>query len=237
MSGWYKIKRGVLDHELFAPSGKWSRFEAWVWMIENAAFRDAEINIGGKPYTVERGSLCFSERFLADKFGWSQKSLRTFLDALEAHNAIRQGVASTGQGMKSKRKQITLCNYDKYQSDGSKTESKENQNGSKEERIKKYTSYEGSVSAAADPAKIMFDAGIRLMGDAGVPERQARAIIGRWRTQHGAEAVIAALGRAQREGAIDPVSFIEGCFRFSARKSSQSAESSYGAFGHIPEVG
>lgn len=64
-----------------------------------------------------------------------------------------------------------------------------------------------------DPVKVMFDSGIRLLGEAGVPEPSARQLLGRWRREHGTEAVIAALGTAQREGAIDPKAFIEGCLR------------------------
>ena len=72
---------------------------------------------------------------------------------------------------------------------------------------------------APDPVKVMFDAGVRLLGANGSPPAKARALIGKWRKDHGAEAVIEALGRAQREGAIDPVSFIEGCFRFKSAKA------------------
>ena len=59
-----------------------------------------------------------------------------------------------------------------------------------------------------DPVKILFDSGIRLLGQAGVAASQARSLIGKWRRDHPDEAVLTALGRAQREGAIDPVSFI-----------------------------
>lgn len=64
-----------------------------------------------------------------------------------------------------------------------------------------------------DPLKVMFDSGIALLGAAGIAEGKARPLLGKWRAAHGAEAVIAALGTAQREGAIDPVSFIEGVLR------------------------
>lgn len=215
MSGWYSIKRGFLEHDLFRPEGKWTRAEAWLWMIENAAFKDATVDIGGKPHTVPRGSLCYSERFLAEKFGWSQKALRTFLDKLEAHGAIAQSVAKTGQGTKAKRKQVTLCNYDKYQNTGSKTEAKGNQNGSKEEQGNNIPTTSG-VEMPPDPVKVLFDSGVKILGAAGVEPKRARQMIGKWRSAHGDEATLAALGRAQREGAIDPVSFVEGCFRFSA---------------------
>jgi len=74
------------------------------------------------------------------------------------------------------------------------------------------------VSTPPDPVKVMFDSGVRFLGQAGIPDGKARGILGKWRGAHGAEAVIAALGKAQREGAIDPVAFIEGCFRQAKRK-------------------
>jgi hypothetical protein len=64
-----------------------------------------------------------------------------------------------------------------------------------------------------DPEKVMFDQGRRLLADAGILNGKAGGILGKWKRDHGAEAVIVALGKAQREGAIDPISFIEGCFR------------------------
>lgn len=64
-----------------------------------------------------------------------------------------------------------------------------------------------------DPDKVMFDAGLALMASAGVEAARARPQIGRWKRDHGTPAVIAALGAAKREGAIDPTSFIEKALR------------------------
>jgi hypothetical protein len=71
-----------------------------------------------------------------------------------------------------------------------------------------------------DPEKVMFDAGLALLAKAGVTERAARPMLGKWKRDHGAEAVITALGKAQREGAIDPKSFIEGAIRNGQRPRS-----------------
>ena len=81
---------------------------------------------------------------------------------------------------------------------------------------------------AIDPAKVMFDSGIALLGAAAIPERKARNMLGKWLRDHGAETVIVALGNAQREGAIDPVSFIEGCLRNGPQ--SRSARQSRNGF-------
>lgn len=81
-----------------------------------------------------------------------------------------------------------------------------------------YSSDANASGAAApdnvvDPEKVMFDAGRALLTAAGISAEAAGRLLGRWKRDHGAEAVIIALGKAQREGAIDPKSFIEGCLR------------------------
>lgn len=77
-----------------------------------------------------------------------------------------------------------------------------------------------------DPDKVMFDAGVALLRSAGKPDGQARSLLGRWRKTYGTEAVISALGKAKREGAIDPVSFIEGIFRHTKRSAAATADGS-----------
>lgn len=64
-----------------------------------------------------------------------------------------------------------------------------------------------------DPDKIMFDAGRKLLIEGGASAASAGQLLGKWRRDHGTEAVITALGKAQRHGAIDPKSFIEGALR------------------------
>lgn len=80
------------------------------------------------------------------------------------------------------------------------------------------------AAAPPDPAKVLFDSGIALLAKSGISEKRARPILGKWRSIHGDEAVIAALGTAQREGAIDPVAFIERCLRNSAQAGPRETE-------------
>lgn len=67
----------------------------------------------------------------------------------------------------------------------------------------------GADEPALDPSKLMFDAGVALIMRSGKSEPAARSWLGKARKQHGTEAVIAAIGNAKREGAIDPISFME----------------------------
>lgn len=234
MSGWYAMKRGWLDHEIFQPVGQWSRAEAWVWMIENAAFHPVTIDIGGKPHAVPRGALCFSQRFLSRKFRWSQKALQTFLKHLEAHGVVKICEARTGIGTASRRTQVTLCNYEKYQDAGIKTESRQHQDSIKEEQGNKITvsSLRSETAPTADLTKLVFDAGTALLVASGMAPARAKSMLGKWRKDHGDAAVIAAIGKAQREGAINPVEYISGIFR----KASPAASGEFGAFGRIREV-
>jgi uncharacterized protein YdaU (DUF1376 family) len=62
-----------------------------------------------------------------------------------------------------------------------------------------------------DPEAVMWRHGRLYLQNQGVSAGQAGSMLGKWKRDYGAEAVIVALGKAQREGAIDPVSFISAC--------------------------
>jgi hypothetical protein len=72
-------------------------------------------------------------------------------------------------------------------------------------------------NGAIDPEKVMFDAGVALITAAGKSEGTARAWLGKAKKSYGSAAVIAALGTAKREGAIDPIPFLEASLRARAR--------------------
>lgn len=71
----------------------------------------------------------------------------------------------------------------------------------------------GDETPPADPEKVMFDAGVKLLTASGKSDPASRALLGKWRKAQGSAAVIEALGAAQREGAIDPAAYIEGRWR------------------------
>jgi hypothetical protein len=70
---------------------------------------------------------------------------------------------------------------------------------------------------AVDVEKVMFDQGVSYLVSAGAKPDRARSMLGKWKSKHGAPAVIEALGAAQRHGAIDPIPFIEGRFTHRAK--------------------
>lgn len=82
----------------------------------------------------------------------------------------------------------------------------------------------GAKSNFVDPEKVMFDSGIALLRAAGKSEAAARSQIGKWKRDNGTEWVIASLGAAQREGAIDPAAFIEGRARHERKQRANDDE-------------
>lgn len=75
----------------------------------------------------------------------------------------------------------------------------------------------GVPPVGVDPAKVVFDQGVKLMGSVGITEAKARPMLGRWRKLYGDAALIEALHRASVTAAIDIPSFIEGYFRKRAK--------------------
>lgn len=207
MSGWFAVKSGITSHPIF--KGHPERLAIWIWLLDNAAWKDAQHDVNGKTITVPRGSVCVSERRLSEEVGVGYQVVRTFLARLKTEHMINARVT---QG----RNIISLCNYEKYQRAQTGNNAHGNAALTQDQRTKEhfYTSVTNVTGETADPERVIFDAGIALLASGGVKERQARQLLGKWKRDHGAEAVIAALGRAKREGAIDVVSFVEGCFRF-----------------------
>jgi hypothetical protein len=77
-----------------------------------------------------------------------------------------------------------------------------------------------AADAAFDPAKLMFDSGVLLLKAAGKTESSARAWLGKKKGAYGTEAVISAIGAAKREGAPDPIAYMEATLRKSAAASA-----------------
>ncbi len=66
-------------------------------------------------------------------------------------------------------------------------------------------------ASGSDPAAVVFNQGLEwLSRSSAKPPTHCRALLGKWRKELGSdEALISLLGRAQREGVIEPVGWIE----------------------------
>ena len=110
-SGYYLIARGWMDNPVFSSSRSFDRRSAWIWIIENSAFKDTRQDVLGKTVVVPRGNLICSLKHLVREWNWSEKAVRSFLKRLEKEEMIR---ISTGLG----KTQIYVINYDRYQISG-----------------------------------------------------------------------------------------------------------------------
>ena len=163
MSGYILMHRGWQDNPLFDRE-EYSRRDAWAWLIESASWKPSRVRVKGEMVDLERGQLCFAQRFLAEKWGWSKSRVDRFLKALCAESMIevrtKNGATSdhaAGQGQSI----ITICNYEKYQAPegiergnaGPQTGATSGQQRTKEEEGKEYTSEDKSSSVGIPRAR------------------------------------------------------------------------------------
>lgn len=117
--GFYLMHRGWQDHPVFRNE-EFSRRDAFVWLIEEAAWQERRVGSAQGPITLKRGQLSHSIRFMAAAWKWDSRKVQRFLKACTESEMI---VLETATASATAQTVITLCNYDKYQaaSSGSAT--------------------------------------------------------------------------------------------------------------------
>lgn len=87
MSGWIKIHRDILYHEIWSDK-PFSKGQAWIDLILLANHSDNKCMVGNKVEEVKRGSFITSELKLMDRWGWGRKKVQLFLKFLESESMI-----------------------------------------------------------------------------------------------------------------------------------------------------
>lgn len=109
MEYYIPISRRIFEHPFWCEDRVFSRFEAWLDIVQSARFEDTKQLIGNRFIEVKRGQMLVSLRFLADRWQWSTKKVNSFLDLLiQDKMIIKETPKETGQTV------VTICNYDKY---------------------------------------------------------------------------------------------------------------------------
>ena len=106
--GVFGVARDIFNHPMFDQQRQFSRLEAWLWMLAEAAWKPHERRIGKQTLRVKRGELCASVRFMAGAWGWKPARVQRFLDALKTDTMIE---TSAIHGINI----ISICNYSEYQ--------------------------------------------------------------------------------------------------------------------------
>lgn len=110
MNGFFKLQRRFFSHALWEEEREFSRAEAFLDLLQLAAYAHNKKIVKGSLITLKPGELCGSERYLSGRWKWSAKKVRTYLTLLEADGMI--DVQKKREGSI-----ITLCNYSKYAND------------------------------------------------------------------------------------------------------------------------
>lgn len=107
--GWIKLHRQIKNSWVWemCKNDPFSKREAWIDLLLEAAHKDNEFMIGGQWFTCKRGQQFRSLQTLAKEWNWSKSKVRRFLKTLQDGNKIETVSVS-------KTTQITICNYDIY---------------------------------------------------------------------------------------------------------------------------
>jgi hypothetical protein len=110
--GYILIARQLLRHPRFKPKGAFTRFEAWHWLMDSAAFAPCQVPVMSgtrrEIITLQPGQLSHSIRFLSTAWRWSPNRVQRFLRDLAMDGSVATQT-DTAQTL------ITLCNWEKYQ--------------------------------------------------------------------------------------------------------------------------
>jgi hypothetical protein len=150
LEGWFAVDRKSISHPFFKRSER-SEYEAWVWLIAHAAWKETHHYVNGKRHDVKRGELFTTLRELQSAWMWpSDKKVRGFLKRLNDERMID---AETSRG----KTQITICNYSLYQDIGRKKDAeiaeKSPTKGQAKDALKEQTKQTNQISNKLDIKK------------------------------------------------------------------------------------
>lgn len=123
---WIAVSRDMRDHPIVGMGnpvkpedpkrGSFSKYEAWQDLLMEAKWKPFEASNRGKVVQLKRGQLLAARSWLAKRWNWSEKTVRTFISKLESDFMVRSETGQT-KGQKEGRfaNVITICNYDIYQ--------------------------------------------------------------------------------------------------------------------------
>lgn len=129
MAGWIKLHRDIQEHWLWEDE-PFSRGQAFIDLLMEVNHEDKKKLFNGELIEIKRGSKITSLRQLSERWKWSTKKVKKFLEQLEKDEMIT---------FKSDTKKtlITIENYSVYQDRGNSEETDKKHLGNIEENQKK----------------------------------------------------------------------------------------------------
>ena len=123
---WVAISRDMRDHPIVGfgqpvkpanpKRGSFSKGEAWMDLVMEARWRGGNENNKGKVIRIERGQLIAARRWLAERWNWTENTVRWFLGRLEDDLMIsRNSDQSATNGKPHYANVVTIRNNDIFQ--------------------------------------------------------------------------------------------------------------------------
>jgi DNA-binding transcriptional regulator YhcF (GntR family) len=107
MSGYVRIHRTLIDHPAFRTDAE---AMAFAWLVAKASWRSSRVRYKGHGVCLERGQLAISVREFAMAMDRDKAWIERLLKRLKNEGMV-ETAAETGVTI------VTICNYDKYQSE------------------------------------------------------------------------------------------------------------------------
>lgn len=105
--GWIKLYRQIVENDLWSAE-KFDKAHAWIDLLLLANHTDKKVIMSNQYVTIDRGSLITSYHKLAERWGWSVKTVSNYFKLLESDEMVH--IKST-----NRYTQITIANYEYFQ--------------------------------------------------------------------------------------------------------------------------
>ena len=86
--GFIKLHRQITENDLFKEPRKFSKFEAWLYILLEAKYQEETETHYGIEVVIPAGSFATSCPQLAKAWGWDKKAVIKFLDYLTQESMI-----------------------------------------------------------------------------------------------------------------------------------------------------
>lgn len=116
--GWISIYRILEDSWLWGDK-PFARGQAWIDLLLQANHKDKKTFSKGELVNVKKGSFLTSDQLLADRWGWSRKKVRTFLNVLVEEQMVELKRSPKGTS-------LSIVKWDLYQCGGTTEEQQKN---------------------------------------------------------------------------------------------------------------
>ncbi len=106
-AGYFLVRRGLMDSPLFRREPLTER-EAYLWLVEHAAYAPRQYRIGAHVFDLERGQLAVTVRFLANRWQWSKSRVERAIAGFKTRTLIETATGTVATV-------VTICGYDEMQ--------------------------------------------------------------------------------------------------------------------------